>query len=211
MYDYRDVDVRRGGDLPHWNVEQGLYFTTFGLRDAIPARIMQPLEKRRDRLLYDATRQARAEERLRLEFEAKRDFQVAVERALDRNYGSCVLGEPAAADIVVGALKFFDGVRYDLLDWSVMPTHVHNVFRLGAGITLDELMHTWKRYMAREINKLKRWKGKLWQREYFDVTVRDRRHLDACLQYVLDNPRKAGTSAEWTGWSPEGFARCGLD
>jgi REP element-mobilizing transposase RayT len=37
------------------------------------------------------------------------------------------LSDPRLAEIVWNALKFFDGQRYDLLAWSVMPNHVHGI------------------------------------------------------------------------------------
>src|SRR5258708_35439176 len=44
---------------------------------------------------------------------------------LDAGHGSCVLRDPELAKIVSESLDHFDGTRYMLLDFVVMPNQVH--------------------------------------------------------------------------------------
>ena len=74
--------------------------------------------------------------------------------------------------------------------------HVHVVVELFSGVTLARAIHAWKSYTANVINRLLGRKGQLWQREYFDRLIRDREDLIGTVQYVLDNPAKAGL-VEW--------------
>jgi putative transposase len=72
-----------------------------------------------------------------------------------------------------------------------MPNHVHAVFVLHTDWKLEQLVHSWKRHSARQINKLVGQQGGLWQRDYFDRLVRDETHFINCVRYVRRNPQKA--------------------
>jgi hypothetical protein len=57
-----------------------------------------------------------------------RIFNLLTERwesHLNACHGSCVLRRPELARIVADSLAHFDGDRYTLLDYVVMPNHVH--------------------------------------------------------------------------------------
>ena len=102
---------------------------------------------------------------------------------------------------MAGALKFFDGERYELRAWVVMPNHVHVVVWPMPPNTLSEILHSWKSFTAHEINKLL--PGKVvpfWQRESYDHLIRDDDDLRRCCQYTLMNPVNAGLCAEGHLW-----------
>src|SRR2546423_1278241 len=44
---------------------------------------------------------------------------------LDACHGACVLRRPGLAAIVAESLRHFDGERYELTDFVIMPNHVH--------------------------------------------------------------------------------------
>jgi putative DNA methylase len=52
-----------------------------------------------------------------------------IEEYLDAGHGACWLRRPEIAALVEGALRYFDGQRYRLLAWCVMPNHVHTLIR----------------------------------------------------------------------------------
>jgi len=121
---------------------------------------------------------------------------VRIEEYLDAGAGSCYLDKPAIAEKVVDALQHFEGVRYRLFAWCVMPNHVHVVFRPEPGHTLATIVHGWKSYSAQEANRLLQRTGAFWQREYYDHLVRDEGDFRRVMRYVLENPKKAGLR-EW--------------
>ncbi len=45
--------------------------------------------------------------------------------SLDKGCGTCVLQRPELSRIVADSLLYFDGVRYNMGDFVVMPNHVH--------------------------------------------------------------------------------------
>jgi len=96
------------------------------------------------------------------------------------------------AKIVDDAIREFNGTRYELIAWCVMPNHVHAVFSPIEGHTLAEIVHSWKSYSAQKANGILGRSGRFWQREYFDHLVRNETSLAKIAKYVLDNPEKAG-------------------
>jgi type I restriction enzyme R subunit len=60
---------------------------------------------------------------LQREFRRLRDR--AWHRALDDCHGECLLRDPMNARIVADGLLHFDGKRYDLDTFIIMPNHVH--------------------------------------------------------------------------------------
>ena len=119
-------------------------------------------------------------------------FGERIEEHLDAASGSCFLANPAIADKLVRALNHFEGVRYRVFAWCIMPNHVHVVFQPLAGHTLAGIVHGWKSYTAKEANRLLRRSGVFWQREYYDHLVRDDADFRRVVRYVLENPLKAG-------------------
>ena len=112
----------------------------------------------------------------------------------DAGYGQCFLQNGQAADIVRNALLHFDKVRYDIISWCIMPNHVHVLLNMRENYSLSSVMHTWKSYTANEINKLLQRQGSVWMVEYFDRYIRDQHHLHTAINYIINNPVKAGLS-----------------
>lgn len=70
--------------------------------------------------------------------------------------------------IVQRALQCFDGERYELGAWVVMPNHVHVVIRPFPGEALAKILHSWKSFTSHQINQQLGRSGPLWHRGYFN-------------------------------------------
>lgn len=164
-------------------------------------------------------------------------FREKLEDYLNAGHGACLLREPAHAHGVEDALLHFDGQRYRLLAWVVMPNHVHVLIETQAGHPLPEVVHSWKSFTAKIILQALDGRGQrlagsagvppallnagkmpalplgrqgvLWQREYFDRYIRDERHLRAVIDYIDNNPVKAGLAKTAGDWG-FGSARLGV-
>jgi putative transposase len=123
-----------------------------------------------------------------------------LEDTLDKGYGSCLLREERFAALVETALLFFDGQRYCLSAWVVMPNHVHVMIGTLDGFPLGRILHSWKSYTAHEINKAMGKNGRVWQPEYFDRVIRDEGHYADALDYIHNNPVKAGLVKDAREW-----------
>jgi REP element-mobilizing transposase RayT len=105
-------------------------------------------------------------------------------------------GDRALARLVANAFTYFDGRRYDLDSFVVMPNHVHVLFRLRGGRALEKVVHSWKSFTAKAVNKAAGREGMLWQEDYWDRMIRNERHLNAVRSYIARNP-KDGAGLLW--------------
>lgn len=132
---------------------------------------------------------------------------------LDAGHGKCALADPVNAGIVEKALLHFNGERYRLEAWCVMPNHVHVVVRPAPERPLARIVHSWKSFTANAINARLGVTGRFWAREWFDRFMRDDEHLALTAQYVARNPVGAGLVArpeEWR-WSSAWRDPCRLE
>ncbi|MBI1764445.1 MAG: hypothetical protein HYR56_23725 [Acidobacteria bacterium] len=66
--------------------------------------------------------------------------------------------------------------------------------------SLASIMHSIKRYSAREANLLLGRTGAFWQEESYDRYSRNHEEWQRTIRYVLNNPVKAGLVKEWQAW-----------
>ena len=199
------------GYLPHVKREGAAYFVTFRLADSLPRDVLLKFEseraERRNRLR--AQQEARKELGDSVKIEAdletiEREFRRKVERFLDTGCGECWLRRPDLADLISTALRFFENQRYRLDAWVVMPNHVHVVVWPMPNHTLSAVVQSWKRFTAREANKLLNRTGQpFWQPEAFDHWIRNDAERARCCRYTTMNPvtaRLCGVPEDWR-WS----------
>jgi REP element-mobilizing transposase RayT len=108
--------------------------------------------------------------------------------------------------MVQDAFWHYDGVRYRLLAWVVMPNHIHALVEVWQ-TPLGKILKDWKSYTAKEANKILGREGTFWEDDYFDRYVRDQEHFRRVVRYIENNPVKAGLvrmAAEWS-WSSAHF------
>jgi REP element-mobilizing transposase RayT len=96
-----------------------------------------------------------------------------------------------AFQIVANSLLHFDGVRYRMGDFVVMPNHVHLLAAFATADTMKQQCDSWLHYTAVHINRQLGEKGKFWQQEPFDHLVRSIEQFDYLRRYISENPRKA--------------------
>jgi hypothetical protein len=91
---------------------------------------------------------------------------------------------PPIGELVEQALLHFDGERYKLHAWSILPNHVHVLAMPLEGWALASILHSWKSLTATRANALLACEGHFWAREYFDRAIRNERHYGNALGYV---------------------------
>ena len=115
-----------------------------------------------------------------------------LEQLLDAGYGSCLLRRPDIASLVIDNWLRFDGVRYELLAWVVMPNHVHVLVEIMDGNSVSRIVHGWKSFTAKVIARVAEVRSGIWRPDYWDRVIRDGHHFNAAVEYIVDNPVKAG-------------------
>ena len=96
------------------------------------------------------------------------------------------------SEIVESSLHRFDGDCYELLDFIVMPNHVHLLAVFPEEHVMLSQCDSWKHYTAREINRKLMTRGRFWQPDAFDHLVRSEEHFKHLREYIAGNGTKAG-------------------
>jgi REP element-mobilizing transposase RayT len=94
----------------------------------------------------------------------------------------------------------FNGERYILAAWVVMPNHGHILLKPLPGFSLTSIMKGLKGNTANQANKFLGRKGRFWHPDYFDRYIRDETHFRKTVRYIENNPVKAGlveTPDQW--------------
>ncbi|MEP4076608.1 REP-associated tyrosine transposase [Haloferula sp.] len=178
----------RRGYLPHLDVSGRAQGLTFRLADSLPATVIE--NWRRELFMGDDHEDPKK----------SAELSRRIAKYEDRGRGDCLLRQDDHAEIVEDTLKRFDGERYELLEWCVMPNHVHVLTRIFSGSSMEQVVRSWKNYTAREINKLIGRSGRLWAPDYFDRLIRDEEHLGRARRYIRFNPVKAGLCSKPEDW-----------
>ena len=179
--------VQRRRNLPHREQPQATYFVTFRLADSVPQKLLQNWREEQDTWLKFHPKPWD----WKTEREYRRCFVEQREDWVDRGHGSCLLRDSRTAQIVAGALRFFDGERYHLDAFVVMPNHVHALVQPMGNHSLSEILHSWKSFTANEINRVTSRNEELWMHESYDHIVRDWEELLNWRRYIAGNPEKA--------------------
>lgn len=188
------------GVLPHLKKEGGTYFVTFRQAGTLPKEVLLRFKQERDAILQQAMAAKRPLTWHEQE-ELFRWYSSRVDKYLDAGHGVCYLRNPELADLVAGAIPFFEGQRYEVRAWVVMPNHAHVVVWPMPGHTLSDILHSWKSYTSHEINKRLPTKVvPFWQSESYEHLIRDDEDLHRCSHYTLMNPVNAGLCARSEDW-----------
>jgi len=202
------------GYMPHFDSNDVVQHVTFHLADSLPKEALERLAAETDEL--DPERRE-VEKRRRLE------------ALIDAGHGACWLRRPDCARIVQDSLFHFDGERYRMIAWVVMPNHVHTLFQTIGGWSMASVVASWKSWTGKHIADMLLREGHHWEREapssrlrltredgasrsqerrplqvwhpeYWDRYIRDERHFANALAYIHNNPVKAGLVARPEDW-----------
>ena len=204
VYDpHAEVDITQGR-LPHWEQAGSYHFITFRTADSLPRSVNAACRDERDRWLMsrgiDPTKTGWRDRLDALPPAARRAFAIrfasAVQRRLDQGHGRCMLRRPDLRCIVEEALLHFDGDRYGIDAFVVMPNHVHVLVGLSERGSLVLQCRSWKRYTATRINALLGRRGEFWQTESWDRVIRSPESFVRTRRYIAANPRRAGLKPE---------------
>jgi putative DNA methylase len=172
----RDAGWRSRGYLPHFDGRAIPQFITLGLFGSVPDAVFQRWVRELDRV------------------NSKRDqinLQTRIERYLDQGYGEAFMKIPRVAEMVQNELLHYDGQRYRLSSWVVMPNHIHFLMIRVEAVELADIMQSFKSLTAHKAHKILRRKGHFWMQDYFDRYIRNAEHFAKTVRYIENNPVKA--------------------
>jgi REP element-mobilizing transposase RayT len=171
--------------FPHWIPDEAAVFVTWRLAGSLPG-------------LTDDTKRSSVLPAF-LQQDERYDGGLA---------GPAWLQDSRIAGVVVNALLYGEMVRrfYQLHAWVVMPNHVHAIFQPSAA--MPTIMRWLKGRTGRLANQiLGRTGTPFWQNESFYHWVRSAEELQYLIEYVENNPVKAGLveAKERWRWSSAGW------
>lgn len=124
------------GYLPHCDRIGLLQSITFRLADSLPQEVLKQFELEIASVAED--RRERCRRKL-------------IEKYMDSGMGCCALQHPVVADVVQNSFFAFDGVKYRLIAWCIMPNHVHIL--IEPLIELGKIVQSWKSFTGRWVMK----------------------------------------------------------
>lgn len=92
----------------------------------------------------------------------------------------------------MSALRNFENKRYRLVAFVVMNDHIHVLMTTIEPFALQDVLHSWKSFTANRLQREQGRRGRIWQQEYFERTVRDEHELAQKFDYIRSNP--------WARW-----------
>jgi type I restriction enzyme R subunit len=186
--------------LPHWSQPGAVTFVTWRTEDSMPKEVLDQWFDDRSRLLrsygIDPSAADWQEHAAKINDPKLREGLHCLwnrwHDALDIGHGACVLRRSELADIVAKSLRHFDDQRYIMLDYVVMPNHVHLLAAFPDKRALLAQCESWKHFTAVQVNRRLGRKGRFWQQDAFDHLVRCEKQFRYLRDYSANNPVKAG-------------------
>lgn len=171
--------IHSRGYLPH--IEGADYqFITYRLADSLPQAVLKKMSSEPNN-------------------QAKR--RMMIDEYLDRGEGSCVLANADIASMTLSCWRHFHQLRYNLIAYVIMPNHVHVLVQIFKGESLSKIVHSWKSFSSKQAQKiLSKPMIPFWQKEYWDRYIRDEQHFAQVIDYIHENPVKAGLVDKTEQW-----------
>ncbi|MBL4909915.1 MAG: transposase [Alteromonadaceae bacterium] len=105
--------------------------------------------------------------------------------------------DPLFSDFYLGQL-FCQLIRENEIDhdcrwltWILMPDHFHGLLQLSSQSSLPIIVRQLKSKSAIKINRFLKRKGGVWQRAYFDRSLRKEDDIKNVARYIVANPLRA--------------------
>lgn len=198
--------------LPHIYPVGSAFFVTWRLEDSLPYAVAQKLRASYDEELSALKKKGFGEDEVLSQQDKLTDeYFEAIDNVLDRvTDGAHYLKDDDIAKIVEAKLRAYDQKYYRLVAFCIMSNHVHALFDFSVQVLEDitqfksseyvqlpKVMQLIKGGTARDCNvRLKR-TGTFWAEESYDTVIRNPKHYERVISYILNNPVKAGLCETW--------------
>lgn len=190
--------------LPHYVVDEYAYFITIRLYGSLPINVIKNLQQSYERDLAAISSiknpAKKYEEYSLLKWNYFTEFDLnlhSFEKSPDW------LNNESIASLVKESLHYRDNKDYNMVAYTIMSNHLHLVVipffkkimsesEYKNEYPLGSMLGSIKKFTALRANKILNREGYFWQHESYDHIIRDENELLKIVEYVLNNPVKAG-------------------
>ena len=198
--------------LPHIQPVGAVFFVTFSLFGCVPKRKLQELKEKYTGEIVKANQIIDRHQRNMEVFNIRKRYLFEYDQTLHSiEDGPDFLKDDHLKNLIRDELFKYDGILYELLSFCIMSNHVHILIDTSIQlseiredeelemkyVSLDQIMKKIKGPTAMYCNKTINRSGQFWERESFDIYIRNDRMLNNVISYILQNPVKAGLVKEW--------------
>ncbi len=199
--------------LPHIQPVGAAFFVTFRLFGSLPKRDILTLKEKYENKINEIKIQKFDTHQQNLKiFTLRKQYLVEYDMLLDDiKSGPMHLANGNIREILQQQLHRFDNELYTLICFCIMSNHVHILIDTSIQLSeisddyqivmnykqLDVIMKNIKGPSAWYANKYLGTSGQFWERESFDIYIRNEKMLNYVISYILENPVKAKMVEKW--------------
>lgn len=202
--------------LPHIQPKGAAFFVTFRLFGSIPHARLKELKDDYHSKVNEAKSIKDLKHKNSVLFHLRKKYLIQVDLLLQSILGGpTYLSEDEILVKTKEILHRFDGEFYDLICYSIMSNHVHILVDTSIQIneeqylntlddnftSLDKIMKRIKAPISRYANTYLNKSGQFWERESFDIYIRNEKMLNNVITYILENPVKATMVDKWEDYA----------
>ena len=188
--------------LPHIQPKEAIFFITYRLdfrfSKALKRNLITAKIKFEDQIIKLTDK-----EKLRNEIEKfnKQQFD-KIDTSLPFMTSQFWLTSPEIAAIIEDSIQHRNNIQYTLYCYCIMPNHVHILIQPllekdDNPFALSKIMHGLKGYTSTKCNFVLNRTGSFWFPENYDHYVRNEQEFNNVIDYILQNPVKAGLVQDW--------------
>ena len=138
---------------PHWSQAGAVVFITMRTRDSIPQDVIKRWEREKQDWVVRRGHPGNVHWShliptldIAEQLAFKKQFNRCREEFLDTCHGACVMRQQELSQIVADSFMHFDGDRYRMGDFVVMPNHAHLLVAFSSPDALKTQCDSWMHY-----------------------------------------------------------------
>ncbi len=198
--------------LPHIQPVGAAFFVTFRLYGSVPKNTISELKDKYNIKINVAKTIKDLHQRNFEIFTLRKQYLVEYDQVLDKiSDGPLYLADLSIREILKEQLHRYNNELYTLICYCIMSNHVHILIDTNTQLSeiiednqiemnyqpLDLIMKKIKGPSAWYSNKYLNKHGQFWERESFDIYIRNEKMFNNVITYILENPVKAKIVEKW--------------
>lgn len=205
----------KGIFLPHIQPFASRFFITFILFSEKIAEFYKAMKIEQEKQLSQFKQVKNSENFIKISKIRKKYFDI-FDNYLGKNpVEGKNLTDKINAEIISRKLQQYNNQYYTLSAYCIMSNHVHILIDTSIQlkniseneeinaknfVNVSKIMQLIKGASSFEINKNLNLNGSLWLRDYWDHLVRNDKEFENIINYIAQNPVKAGLVDDWEKW-----------